>query len=463
MTRLGRTVALTALVCAALLIGCAKDEGTALDREAFYRPPPGTRADRHVLQDQPGQLNYDNVRMDLLAPQQRVEVMGLGEDDAPPRESVTSVSEAVRENVQLPGSSGGGATGAEAPATGPATGPVRTGVGAGVALTIGSVVCEVNGSPIYADKVLNSLEKVFAAEARRRNERAFRQFAKAEIEKQVTLFVEAELAFAAAKKNLDAREQSLAEAYTMAWRARQITQAGGSIEQARARAAAEGLSFDELVKDQHRLHMVQVYYTKRLMPRAQVRADEMRRYYNQNVSALFTEHGQAQFRVIKIDAAKTGGAEPARAKIADLRARALRGEDFAELARTVNDDPHLMRQAGDVGLVQRGAFAVEPLEQAVWQLAEPGQVTDVVQVGDAFYIARLEQRKPGRVRPFEDPAVQAQIEKALKGEMLASLRTREREMLMRDAIVYPYPPLYDVVLEMAMQKYPAWAASADAR
>jgi parvulin-like peptidyl-prolyl isomerase len=122
-----------------------------------------------------------------------------------------------------------------------------------------------------------------------------------------------------------------------------------------------------------------------------------------------------------------------------------------------------MRQAGDVGWVQQGAFAVEPLEEAVWKLPEPGQVTPVMRVGDAFYIARLEGRKPGRVRPFEEEAVQAQIRKVLQGEMLQTLRAREREMLMRDAIVYPYPPAYDVVLDMAMQKYPDWAASADAR
>ena len=86
-----------------------------------------------------------------------------------------------------------------------------------------------------------------------------------------------------------------------------------------------------------------------------------------------------------------------------------------------------------------------------------------MQAGDAFYIAKLEGRKTGRVRPFEEDAVQEQIKKALQGEMLQALRSREREMLMRDAIVYPYPPAYDVVLEMAMQKYPDWAASADVR
>ena len=458
--------AVIAALCSELFIvaGCAKDEATALDREAFYRPPPGTRADRHVLQDQPGQLDYDNVRMDLLAsPDQQISVLNLGTDDAPPRESVTSVPESVREAVQFP-TAAGNANGRSAATTLPATAPaVRPGVSSGVAMTIGSVVCEVNGTPIYADKVLKSLSRVFAAEAKRRNERDFRKYAAAEIEKQVTLFVEEELAFAAAKKNLDPREQQAAQDRTMAWRARQITQAGGSIEQARARAADEGLNFDEMVDAQHRLHMVQLYYTKRLLPRAQVRADEMRRYYNQNLQTLFTEHPQAQFRVIRIDAAKTGGAQQAQAKIEDLRTRAARGEDFAELARTINDDPHLMRQGGDVGWVQRGAFAIEPLEEAVWKLTEPGQVTPVVRVGESFYLAKLEARKPGRVRPFEEEAVQGQIRKALQGEMLASLRSREREMLMRDAIVYPYPPAYDVVLEMAMQKYPEWATSADAR
>ena len=113
MTRFGWKALLAPLVCATALCacgapcGCAKDEGTTLDREAFYRPPQGTRTDRHVLQDQPGQLNYDNVRVDLFSPQRRVDVMGLGEDQQP-RESVTSVSEAVRESVQLPSGAGGG-------------------------------------------------------------------------------------------------------------------------------------------------------------------------------------------------------------------------------------------------------------------------------------------------------------------------------------------------------------------
>src|SRR5688572_32726403 len=48
------------------------------------------------------QLNYDNVRVDLMSPQRRVDVMGAGADDAPPRESVTSLSEVVdRKSTRL--------------------------------------------------------------------------------------------------------------------------------------------------------------------------------------------------------------------------------------------------------------------------------------------------------------------------------------------------------------------------
>src|SRR5688500_15438577 len=319
MTRFGvRHTLMLALGAAAASFGCAREQGTALDRDAFYRPPQGRDTRRHVLQDQPGPLMYDNVRVNLLAPNEGVQVLNPEEDA--PRESVTSVSEAVRENVELPSS-----TGDRAPSTSPATMPA--GVSSGVAMTIGAVVCEVNGTPVYADKVLASLSRVFAAEAKRLDERGFRAFAKSEIDKQVRLFVRTELAFAAAKRNLDAREQDLASAMTMQWRARQITEAGGSIERARARAEAEGYSFDERAEEEYRNNMVRVYYQKRLFPRTQVRADEMRRYYDANRDKLFTERDEATFRLIKIDAKRTGGAEAAQRKAQEVRDRAARGED----------------------------------------------------------------------------------------------------------------------------------------
>jgi parvulin-like peptidyl-prolyl isomerase len=444
---------LSAMVC-----GCAKEEGTALDRDAFYRPPPGTDTQRHVLEDRPGPLEYDSVRMDLLDPAPTVNVLAPEKKRAEP--SVTSISEEVSESISLPGSPGFAET---APATAPATAPSavlpppRTGAPSGVALLIGRVVCEVNGQPIYADKVLATLSKAFAAEAKNRDEKSFRVYAKQEIERQVNLLIGSELEYAKAKNELDAREKQLADALTARRRQELITQAGGSVEQARARAEADGWDFDELVADEYRTFVLRIYYEKRVFPHVQMRAEDLRRYYNQNLQTKFTEQDQAQFRVIKIDFRKTGGETQARDKIELLRQRAVAGEDFAAMAASVNDDPTLMRAGGDVGWVQRGAYRLEPLEEAVWKI-QPGEVTEVVRINDAFYIAKLENRKQGRVQPFEEQGVQREIEKTLRAQMLDAMRSRQREALIKDAIIYPYPPDVTPVVEMAMQRYFVWTA-----
>lgn len=439
--------------------GCAQGEGTTLDRDAFYRPPAGTDPQRHVLVDQPGSLNYNNVHLDLMDP--NAAANALPREPPAPTESVTEISDAIRKTVTLPTGAGDAGLGG-APATlpagaAPAPQPPRVGHSSGVAMLIGGVVCEVNGTPIYADKVLASIIKPLAAHARQFDERSFRAYALREIEKQVNVLIGAELEFAMAQQNLDSREKQYAELATARWRQEQITLAGGSLENAKARAAADGYEFDEKVADEFRTNMVRVYYQKKIFPKAQVRADDMRRYYNQNLKTEFTQLDEAQFRVIKIDIAKTGGEPQAQDKIGNLHQRAKRGEDFSALAASMNDDPMLMRAAGEVGWVQRGAYKLEALEAAVWKI-QPGEVTEVIRIGDAFYIAKLENRKVGRVQPFEEQAVQEKITEALRTPQIVAMRSAQQQVLLKDAIIYPDPPDFAPVLEMAMQRYAQWAS-----
>ena len=87
----------------------------------------------------------------------------------------------------------------------------------------------------------------------------------------------------------------------MQWRQKEITAAGGSLELARQRWAAQGWDFDERVKQQFHTHMAQLYYQKHIIPLIQVTAADIRAYYNANRETEFTKHGAAKFRVIKID------------------------------------------------------------------------------------------------------------------------------------------------------------------
>src|SRR5206468_3463403 len=131
-----------------------------------------------------------------------------------------------------------------------------------------------------------------------------------------------------------------------------ITEAGGSLELAKRKARAEGQSFDDVVQQEHRKMMQELLYQRRIIPRVQVSAADMRDYYRANVDKIYTEHAQAQFRVIKIDPARIGGAN-ARAdaldRIKGIRERAIDGVDFATLASTENQDDYLKGRAGDPG------------------------------------------------------------------------------------------------------------------
>lgn len=329
-------------------------------------------------------------------------------------------------------------------------------------MTLGAVVTEVSGTPIYADKVLAALTPMLSAEAKRRSLQDFQALARTEIVKQVRVMINDELEYAAAKKNLDGNEREFAERLTMDWRQRQITEAGGSLELARRKAAAEGVDFDEKVRQQNRMFLVQIYYQRKIFPKVQVTAEDMRRYYDQHRKTEFAEPDQALFRVIKITARNMGSSDAARTKAKELHERAARGEDFEKLAGDINHDPLLLKNAGRVtvgdGWIQRGSYAIAQVEDALWKL-QPGEVTGVIEVGsDTFYIAKLENRKLGRVREFEEEDVQKQIEQTLRRAQLQIRREELQARLLKDSVIYPEIPVIAPVLEMAIQKYPEWAA-----
>jgi len=224
---------------------------------------------------------------------------------------------------------------------------------------------------------------------------------------------------------------------------------------AKKRSAANGDNFDQLVDDQYRLHMTQVYYQKKVIPKIQVTAYDLRTYYESNKSRMFSQQDAASFRIIKIDVKKSGGREAALKKAQDLREKAVAGQDFAELAKT-NDNAAWQKSGGDPGgPIQKGAWANEKVEEAIWA-TETGAVTDVIDIGDAFFLAKIEDRKMGSVQPFEDPVVQDRIRETLRSEQFRKLRDAEQKKLEDDAFIRIEEPMVATAIEMVMQRYPGW-------
>jgi len=272
------------------------------------------------------------------------------------------------------------------------------------------------------------------------------------------VLVRTELEFAAAQRNLDDHDRKLADQLTMQWRQQQITKAGGSLEQARSRARADGRDFDDLVQEQYRVEMRRIYFQKKEFPKVLVSAEDMRQFYTQHQDQLFTQRAEAKFSLIKISFEASGGKDQALAKITAIRNRLVKGEDFSQIAGVTNDDEALLSSKGDAGFgdwIERGAFANEKVEEAVWKL-QPGQITPIIEGPNAFFLAKMVEKKEGKSQSFEDSDVQALIKRTLEAQQFEALRDNAFHELLKEAIVYPDPPLTEPAVEMAMQMYPVW-------
>jgi parvulin-like peptidyl-prolyl isomerase len=346
-----------------------------------------------------------------------------------------------------------------APATtAPSTQPMQS----GVYMTLGGVVADVNGTPIYANTLLAMLDKEFSAKAKDMDAEQFRRFARGELENARDLSIRDEVEFAAADRGLSPDDKKLIDMVMTQYLQQKITEAGGSVELAKRKALTEGLTFEQLLHKHLRELTWDLYRQHHILPRVQVSVNDMRQFYKANVAQLYSQRNQARFRVIKIDPARLGGADSKTAaleRIRLIRSKAVRGDDFASLASSENHDDYLKARGGDPGgWIERDSYRIDAVDKAIWKI-QPGEVTDVIEDDGVFYIAKLEDRKLGKTQPFEDPAVQSDILNRLRTQQLSVLYEQLDYKLRSEAVIRGErgDSLLDPAVDIAMQRYPQWA------
>ncbi|HWP94991.1 MAG TPA: peptidylprolyl isomerase SurA [Gammaproteobacteria bacterium] len=106
--------------------------------------------------------------------------------------------------------------------------------------------------------------------------------------------------------------------------------------------------------------------------------------------------------------------EQARAKLAELRARLLAGEDFASLARQHSEDPGSALEGGDLGWMQAGSFVPE-FEERLAAL-KPGEISEPFRTTFGWHIVQLLERREQDV-----------TEEARRNRAAAEIRARKVE------------------------------------
>ncbi len=94
---------------------------------------------------------------------------------------------------------------------------------------------------------------------------------------------------------------------------------------------------------------------------------------------------------------------------AAVLARLEAGEEFADIAREVSQDPGSARNGGDLGFFTAGRM-VAPFSAAAFEL-EPGEVSDPVETQFGWHVIKVEERRATQLPQFED--MREQIENFL--------------------------------------------------
>lgn len=448
------------------LIACGGQDTQSVQPQSFYHP-----GDAAVAPVVPGAENSPNGRGGILPPPE-ANVPTVGEiaqpipegrsrgpnPDAPDRPVVVEdtqppISEAVRESVmgttrpvELPP--------AIAPSTQPA-GTINSSDQSPRWIELGGLVAEVNGVPIYASKILHLNALAFQKEAHNMDLEQFRRFVIATVQSSIREQRDTELLVAAAKRTLNNDDLTLADRLTVMWRQRQITDAGGSEELATRRAAANGQSFPELVEDKHKQILVELHEERTMENQVVITVDDMRKYYSENANKLFTTHAACTFYLLQIDPATlaqpgdTREATRQRAldRVKDVRARVLKGEDFAALCQQYSAVKDQFKDYGHLPM--------KDLDAELWRVPI-GQISDAVEDQGKFYLLRVDSRKDDKVASFDDAATQDKIHLTLEVAQLNKLKDAEIAKLLKNAITKEDSAMMQNCIDMVMENYPIW-------
>ncbi|MGD2069219.1 MAG: peptidylprolyl isomerase [Gemmatimonadota bacterium] len=169
-----------------------------------------------------------------------------------------------------------------------------------------------------------------------------------------------------------------------------------------ATAAAEDSTLAQvdvtpLVREQVQGELAEALRSSMLEVDTAISARELQERYRQ-------EGTDSEVRARQILLAWPEDASPAEKDSVRAEARALRqrivdgGEDFAELARELSDDPATASAGGDMGFVGPGQM-VPSLGEAVFAL-QPGEVGDPVETPYGMHIVRVEARRTPPLERF---------------------------------------------------------------
>jgi peptidyl-prolyl cis-trans isomerase D len=169
-----------------------------------------------------------------------------------------------------------------------------------------------------------------------------------------------------------------------------------------------------------------------LEPTIAVGDDEVAAHYEANRDD-YTQEEQVRARHILLRVDDPAEEAAVEARLVSIRQRIADGEDFAELASALSDDPSSKVRGGDLGFFGRGAM-IGPFEDAAFGGA-PGELVGPIRTNYGFHLIEVLEKQAGGTRSLDEArdeirstlvADRAADQAARKASELASLVLRDK-------------------------------------
>ena len=167
--------------------------------------------------------------------------------------------------------------------------------------------------------------------------------------------------------------------------------------------AQENMTMDDLRKQLERQMLIEQVQRQEIGTKLNITEEEARQYYTRHPDE-FTEGASITLREIFVEVPSTEGNvnvvrdEEARTKIAGLRDRVLKGEDFAKVAAEASDSPS-KANGGLIGPFSRADLS--PQLQKVVDMMKQGEITAPLRAAKGYQIFKLETLKGAALQPFD--------------------------------------------------------------
>jgi len=139
----------------------------------------------------------------------------------------------------------------------------------------------------------------------------------------------------------------------------------------------------------------------------QVSSKEIENYY-QNNPEKFTQPKRLKVRhiLLKADTKDSETTAKVRKQMESIREEAVKGKDFAQLAKKHSEDPGTKDRGGDLGYISRGQV-VPQFEETAFAL-KVGEISNIIQTPYGLHIIKIDEIQEAKTEPLEKAKEQIQ-------------------------------------------------------